>query len=362
MTPIRIRPVHPDDAVQLHAIVSDPRVARTLVQLPSMELAETLAWMERRTPGYHRLVAEHDGRILGAANLRQAQNPRMRHSGRIGLFVHADHWRQGVGAALLTALIDLADNWLNLRRLQLEVFTDHAAAIRLYERFGFAAEGVARRAVFGSGRFHDELLMARLHRPELLPPAAQPPAAPPPRPPRRNLAITIRPMLPDDVAAWHALRREPAVARTTAQLPSLELLRARQQAESGSPHMHRLMAVVHEAGGPEAGEDRVVGSCHLHHHDNPRLAHTANLGMHVHPDYWGQGIGGRLLAAALDLADNWLDLQRVHLEVNTDNPPAIRLYEKYGFEIEGTHRYHIYGDGRWADSHFMGRLRPSAGE
>jgi putative acetyltransferase len=60
----------------------------------------------------------------------------------------------------------------------------------------------------------------------------------------------------------------------------------------------------------------------------------------------------------LELADNWLNLHRVWLEVYTDNPTAIRLYEKYGFELEGTRRMYSYGDGRWADAYFMARLRP----
>lgn len=352
MNPITIRPVHPEDAAQLHAIVSDPRVARTLVRLPSMELAEMHAWMEKWHVDRHRLVAVQNGAVVGGANLTQASNPRMRHSGRMGMFVHADHWRQGVGKALVTAVVDLADNWLDLRRLQLEVFTDNEAAVRLYEQAGFTVEGIGRQAVFGGGRFHDEYVMARLHGVDALPPTAVPPAAPRPRPPRRDLAVTIRPLHPDDTAAWHALRRHPDVARTTAQLPSLEMGRVQQQVDSGSANLHRLVAVVDEAEG-----SRLVGSCHLHHAENPRLAHSGNLGMFVHPDYWGQGIGGQLLAGVLDLADNWLNLRRVQLEVHTDNPAAVRLYEKYGFEIEGTHRYHMYGGGRWADSYFMGRLR-----
>jgi L-phenylalanine/L-methionine N-acetyltransferase len=79
--------------------------------------------------------------------------------------------------------------------------------------------------------------------------------------------------------------------------------------------------------------------------------------MMVHPDFWGAGIGTALMREIIDLADNWLNLKRVELDVNTDNPAGLRLYEKFGFAIEGTRRMHIYGDGRWADSHFMARIR-----
>jgi putative acetyltransferase len=68
-------------------------------------------------------------------------------------------------------------------------------------------------------------------------------------------------------------------------------------------------------------------------------------------------IGTQLMDTVLDLADNWLNLKRVELEVNIDNPAGVRLYEKAGFVIEGTKRFHTYGDGRWADSYFMARVR-----
>ena len=46
---------------------------------------------------------------------------------------------QGIGTALLEALLEAADNWLDIRRVELTVFVDNDAAIRLYERLGFRA-------------------------------------------------------------------------------------------------------------------------------------------------------------------------------------------------------------------------------
>jgi putative acetyltransferase len=59
----------------------------------------------------------------------------------------------------------------------------------------------------------------------------------------------------------------------------------------------------------------------------------------------------------MDLADNWLNLRRLELEVYTDNEPAIRLYERFGFEREGTLRQHAFRAGRYVDSYLMARLR-----
>jgi putative acetyltransferase len=68
------------------------------------------------------------------------------------------------------------------------------------------------------------------------------------------------------------------------------------------------------------------------------------------------------MEAALDLADNWLNLTRIELSVYTDNQIGIALYEKFGFEIEGTHRRYASRSGEYVDAHSMARganFRPS---
>ena len=72
------------------------------------------------------------------------------------------------GDALLNEILDLADHWLMLVRVELEVFSDNEGAIRLYESLGFQKEGLKRMATVRGGRYVDEYLMARL-RPGLEP-------------------------------------------------------------------------------------------------------------------------------------------------------------------------------------------------
>lgn len=348
-TSISVRPVCSDDAADLYQIVSDPRVNTTLVQLPSMEISETQAWLGKKRPGQHRMVAEIDGRVVGSSSMTQYQNPRLAHGGRIGLMIHHDYWGQGVGSALIAAQINLADNWLNLYRIELEVLTHNTAAIHLYEKFGFEIEGTRQQAVFGGdGHFHDEYQMARLYRTDTL--HDSPTAPPPPRPaqPLQGVQVEIRPLHPDDLSDLYALWRRSAVCRTTLQLPSQEIGRTQERMENPPAGGHRLAAIA---------DNHLIGLVTVFQDQTARMAHSAHLGMMVHPDYWGIGVGSQLMAAILDIADNWLNLKRVDLEVNVDNPPAVHLYEKFGFVIEGRKRYHSYGDGRWADSYFMARLR-----
>lgn len=347
---VQIRPLLPDDALPLYHIVTDPRVYRTLTLSPSMELGQTQEWASKRSPQQHRLVAVWQGQVVGLVSLSGYANSRLRHFARLGLYVHADYWGRGIGTALLGQALSLADNWLNLHRIELDVYTDNPAAIHLYEKFGFVVEGTRQQAIFGGdGRFHDEYVMARLHGVESLAVHSDPLPWPVRLPAIERISATIRPLHPQDAADMHALWTNPLVCRTTLQLSSREYGWAEDRVREKDPYTHRLVAVRN---------GRSLGMISLRQLTNPRLAHSAGLGMMVHPDYWGQGIGGQLMSAILQLADNWLNLQRVELDVNTDNPVGVNLYQKFGFAIEGIRRYHTYGDGRWADSYFMARRKP----
>lgn len=116
---------------------------------------------ERTPPRFWPLVAEVDGRVVGNAGMRRDEHHRS-HVGHVGMMVHSDYWGMGIGSALMAALIDLAENWIGLTRIQLEVYTDNSRAIRLYEKNGFKAEGVCRAFSFRDGQYVDAVLMARL--------------------------------------------------------------------------------------------------------------------------------------------------------------------------------------------------------
>src|SRR5690606_23691639 len=139
-------------------------------------------------------------------------------------------WGQGVGSRLTASLLNIADNWLNLKRVELEVYTDNAPAIYLYKKFGFLAEGVRRKVAFGDGHWLDDLVMARFH--GIDPDSARTfvGATSSPQPPASQVAgeVTIRPVRVADISQLHDLSRHPAVARTTLQIPSQEISRTEE--------------------------------------------------------------------------------------------------------------------------------------
>lgn len=165
--------------------------------------------------------------------------------------------------------------------------------------------------------------------------------------------LHIRRAEPDDSAAIHEIYSCPKAFAGTLQLPYPSLARWRQQLAEPGDDTYNLVAVA---------DGRVVGQFGLHTFPNrPRRRHAGTVGMGVHDEWQGQGVGSALMRAGVDLADKWLNLTRLELEVYTDNEPAIRLYERFGFEREGVLRQYAFRDGDYVDAYSMARLRPSGG-
>ena len=110
------------------------------------------------------LAAERDGEVVGTAGLHPTGAAlRRRHAMLLGLSVASEAQGQGVGAALMQALVDYADRWAQVLRLELTVYSDNARAIALYRKFGFEVEGTHRAYALRDGAYVDALAMARLH-------------------------------------------------------------------------------------------------------------------------------------------------------------------------------------------------------
>lgn len=88
-----------------------------------------------------------------------------------------------------------------------------------------------------------------------------------------------------------------------------------------------------------------------------RQRHIASFGVSVKTAVQGKGVGRALINAALDLADNWLDIRRIEITTYTDNTGAIGLYKSLGFVIEGEMLDYAYRNGEYVNAYQMARIR-----
>ena len=164
---ITVRRATTQDAAAFARIMGDPAVYPGLMQVPYTNEALWAARLaENDQPGKPDLVlvAELNGEVVGTAGLHPASTAlRRRHASMIGMSVAPTAQRQGVGAAMMSALCGYADRWAGVLRLELEVYTDNLAALRLYQRFGFVIEGTHIGYALRDGLYVDSHSMARLH-------------------------------------------------------------------------------------------------------------------------------------------------------------------------------------------------------
>ena len=158
--------------------------------------------------------------------------------------------------------------------------------------------------------------------------------------------VLIRAMATGDMDRMSEIHNQRQVAAMTLQIPYTSAEERRERL--GSFESERM--IVAEIDGLVVG----MGGLTLY---TRRRTHVGGLGMGVDAAFHGRGVGTALLSTLIDLADNWYNRRRLELEVYTDNEPAIRLYQRFGFVIEGTHRAYAYREGAWADAYTMARLR-----
>ncbi|MEG1823815.1 MAG: GNAT family N-acetyltransferase [Cloacibacillus sp.] len=88
------------------------------------------------------------------------------------------------------------------------------------------------------------------------------------------------------------------------------------------------------------------------------LRRMATLRIIVDPKWQGQGLGKLLMETALHLADDELMMERVEVEIPTDNVNALKLCKSTGFKVEGVAKdFMMTPDGRYVDAYLMAHCR-----
>jgi ribosomal protein S18 acetylase RimI-like enzyme len=103
-------------------------------------------------------------------------------------------------------------------------------------------------------------------------------------------------------------------------------------------------------------KDRIVGFSRCEGHPLKRFSHKVEFGVCVLQEFWGFGIGKHLLRQSISWADE-SGMKKMTLQVLETNEPAIALYKKLGFEIEGLlKKDKLHSDGTYHNTIVMGRF------
>ena len=73
-------------------------------------------------------------------------------------------------------------------------------------------------------------------------------------------------------------------------------------------------------------------------------------------EYQGKGIGTSIIQQLIDWAKGNEVTTRIQLDTRTDNELAVKLYQSFGFEIEGCLKNSTLLDGKYYDLYVMGMM------
>jgi RimJ/RimL family protein N-acetyltransferase len=162
---VYLRPVERDDAARFVEWFNDRDITRYLLKWRPINFEQECELIAKGQgdPAHLILAAATiaSDELVGVSGLHQIDP--VNRNATFGITIGAkSEWGKGYGTEVTRLMVDLAFDTLNLHRVALEVFAEHASAQRVYEKLGFRREGVLRQRIWRDGKWHDLTLMSVL--------------------------------------------------------------------------------------------------------------------------------------------------------------------------------------------------------
>jgi L-amino acid N-acyltransferase len=160
VTPVEIRLVHTGDAEAIREIYNREVLESTVTfDLVPRTHADQLAWIDAHTGGHPALVALDDKEVVGFASVSPYRaRPAYATTVEDSVYVHRDRQGEGIGGALLEALVARTREH-GFHSMIARIVGGHAASIALHRRCGFEEVGVEREVGRKFGQWLDVVLM-----------------------------------------------------------------------------------------------------------------------------------------------------------------------------------------------------------
>lgn len=161
---VRLRAFEPADISVLNAVFGDPDVLGGVGSMFPQPVAGFEEYVERaRTSDEMEAFAIEtlaDRVPVGGCSMFDIEAAPA--TAMLGIWIGKEHWSRGYGTDAVRALCRFGFREMNLRRIELTVWSTNERAIRAYEKVGFRREGVLRASGFHRGRPTDDLIMGLL--------------------------------------------------------------------------------------------------------------------------------------------------------------------------------------------------------
>jgi RimJ/RimL family protein N-acetyltransferase len=160
---VRLRRYEPADYTPLNHLFNGPAVLEGIGAPWPQPVAGFREFVEKATAGGQPMFAIEtvdDRTPIGGCGLMDIHAPTR--SAKLGIWVAKPHWDRGYGTDATRTLCRFAFRYMNLHRIELDVFATNPRATRTYEKVGFQLEGTRRHGTFQEGRHADSHIMSLL--------------------------------------------------------------------------------------------------------------------------------------------------------------------------------------------------------
>lgn len=124
--------------------------------------AQAQKWVENlinNNHQYQRFMIKNDKKIgfIGLYNISEVNR-----TAELGIYIgEKDYQKKGYAKMAYKALESYAKNWLNIRKIKLEVVKENDQAIKLYEKLDFKVCGDRKQDRFVAGEYKDVIMMEK---------------------------------------------------------------------------------------------------------------------------------------------------------------------------------------------------------
>lgn len=165
--------------------------------------------------------------------------------------------------------------------------------------------------------------------------------------------MIIRPVRPEDAEQLYKISSEKSVSRGIMGLSSDNFKGRRKLLSNLSPLDHFLVLET------ETPPVEICAGLLMTVTPPGSLRSIATMELMVGSQWQRQGLGRALLFAALALADNELMVERIEVEIDSQNESALKLYKSCGFKVEGLAKdWEMSPEGVYIDAYLLARCKP----
>lgn len=102
-------------------------------------------------------------------------------------------------------------------------------------------------------------------------------------------------------------------------------------------------------------DEQLVGIANISAFNSEKQQHVAEIGISLIREYWGYGLASMMMEMLLEFAEHSA-LKVITLEVVQENQPAIKLYERFGFQKVGSLSKRLRQDCDYYDVYIMEKV------